>query len=162
MVWQVSETLLVPVPWGQHQNECRKLWVLDIKLTGERRIDKNGKIVFSEMKWDPFRFPLRSDDIQKDMDFVYGERKEAPYGISFHRVCVQGCCRRTAWRFIVLACGIAISGPWFPTNMQILLSIQEGYSGDVKLLIDKIKKRFLKTGVTLEEEVEFGGLIRRH
>lgn len=155
-------------------------WISDA-LESVRLVDKNGKIVsflknemgfgYRESRTSPSeciltaRFRLlnrNSDAIQKDMDFVYGERKKRhPMEFPSAGSVFKGVAGEPAWRFIEKAGlkGIAIGGAMVSDkHANFIVNTGGATAQDVKLLIDKIKKEVLeKTGVTLEEEVEFWG-----
>jgi len=102
------------------------------------------------------------NDIQKDMDYVYGERKKRhPMEFPSAGSVFKGVAGEPAWKFIERAGlkGIAIGGAMVSDkHANFIINTGKATAQDVKLLIDKIKKEvFEKTGVTLEEEVEFWG-----
>ncbi len=155
-------------------------WISDA-LESVRLVDKNGKIVsflknemgfgYRESRISPSECVLTAwfhllsrnrDDIQKDMDFVYGERKKRhPMEFPSAGSVFKGVAGEPAWRFIEKAGlkGIAIGGAMVSDkHANFIVNTGGATAQDVKLLIDKIKKEvFEKTGVTLEEEVEFWG-----
>lgn len=155
-------------------------WISDA-LESVRLVDKNGKIVsflknemgfgYRESRISPpecvltawFRLLNRNrNDIQKDIDFVYGERKKRhPMEFPSAGSVFKGVAGEPAWRFIEKAGlkGIAIGGAMVSDkHANFIVNTGGATAQDVKLLIDKIKKEVLeKTGVTLEEEVEFWG-----
>jgi len=102
------------------------------------------------------------DDIQKDMDYVYGERKKRhPMEFPSAGSVFKGVSGEPAWKFIERAGlkGIAIGGAMVSDkHANFIINRGNATAQDIKTLIDKIKKEvFEKTGVTLEEEVEFWG-----
>lgn len=102
------------------------------------------------------------NDILKDMDYVYGERKKRhPMEFPSAGSVFKGVAGEPAWKFIERAGlkGIAIGGAMVSDkHANFIINTGKATAQDVKLLIDKIKKEvFEKTGVTLEEEVEFWG-----
>ena len=155
-------------------------WISN-SLESVRLVDKNGKIVsflknemgfgYRESRISPSECVLTAwfhllsrnrDDIQKDMDFVYGERKKRhPMEFPSAGSVFKGVAGEPAWRFIEKAGlkGIAIGGAMVSDkHANFIVNTGGATAQDVKLLIDKIKKEVLeKTGVTLEEEVEFWG-----
>jgi len=155
-------------------------WISN-SLESVRLVDKNGKIVsflknemgfgYRESRISPSECVLTAwfhllsrnrDDIQKDMDFVYGERKKRhPMEFPSAGSVFKGVAGEPAWRFIEKAGlkGIAIGGAMVSDkHANFIVNTGGATAQDVKLLIDKIKKEvFEKTGVTLEEEVEFWG-----
>lgn len=150
-------------------------------LESVRLVDKNGKIVsflknemgfgYRESRISPsecvltawFRLSSRNrDDIRKDMEFVYGERKKRhPMEFPSAGSVFKGVAGEPAWRLIEKAGlkGIAIGGAMVSDkHANFIVNTGGATAQDVKLLIDKIKNEVLeKTGVTLEEEVEFWG-----
>jgi len=111
------------------------------------------------------RFLLKERDkteIQKDMDYVYGERKkrhpmEYPSSGSIFKS-VSG---EPAWKFIEKAGlkGAKAGGAQVSEkHANFIINLGNATAADIKALIDKIKKEvYEKLGVSLEEEVELWG-----
>ena len=101
-------------------------------------------------------------EIQKDMDYVYGERKkrhpmEHPSSGSIFKS-VSG---EPAWKFIERAGlkGMKEGGAQVSEkHANFIINLGDATAADIKALIDKIKKEvYEKLGVSLEEEVELWG-----
>jgi UDP-N-acetylmuramate dehydrogenase len=155
-------------------------WISDV-LESVRLVDKNGKIVFfrkSEMGFgyresriEPsecilaawFRLQNRNkDDIQKDMDYVFGERKKRhPMDFPSAGSVFKGVAGEPAWKFIEKAGlkGVSMGGAMVSDkHANFIVNTGKATAQDVRLLVEKIRKEvFEKTGVALKEEVEFWG-----
>jgi UDP-N-acetylmuramate dehydrogenase len=155
-------------------------WISDT-LENVRLVDKEGKITAfqkSEMGFGyrasrvessecvlTARFRLRNrnkDDIQKDMDYVFDERKKRhPMDFPSAGSVFKGVDGEPAWKFIEKAGlkGLSIGGAMVSDkHANFIINTGRARAEDVKLLIEKIKKEvFEKLGVTLEEEVELWG-----
>jgi len=103
-----------------------------------------------------------TDDIRRDMDYVYGERKrrhpmEFPSAGSVFKS-VDG---EPAWKLIEEAGlkGISMGGAMVSDkHANFIVNTGGATAEDVRLLVDRIKREVLeKMGLTLEEEVEFWG-----
>ncbi len=150
-------------------------------LESVRLIDKSGKIVSyrkNEMGFG-YResriglsecvltacFHLRNrnkDEIQKDMDYVFDERKKRhPMDFPSAGSVFKSVAGEPAWKFIEKAGlkGISIGGAMVSDkHANFIVNTGRATAQDVRMLVDKIKKEvFEKTGVNLEEEVEFWG-----
>jgi UDP-N-acetylmuramate dehydrogenase len=110
-----------------------------------------------------FRFRNRNkDDIQKDMDYVFDERKKRhPMDFPSAGSVFKGVVGEPAWKFIEKAGlkGLSIGGAMVSDkHANFIINTGRARAEDVKLLIERIKKEvFEKMGVTLEEEVELWG-----
>ena len=110
-----------------------------------------------------FRFRNRNkDDIQKDMDYVFDERKKRhPMDFPSSGSVFKGVDGEPAWKFIEKAGlkGLSIGGAMVSDkHANFIINTGGARAEDVKLLIERIKKEvFEKMGVTLEEEVELWG-----
>ena len=110
-----------------------------------------------------FRFRNRNkDDIQKDMDYVFDERKKRhPMDFPSAGSVFKGVDGEPAWKFIEKAGlkGLSIGGAMVSDkHANFIINTGRARAEDVKLLIERIKKEvFEKMGVTLEEEVELWG-----
>jgi UDP-N-acetylmuramate dehydrogenase len=110
-----------------------------------------------------FRFRNRNkDDIQKDMDYVFDERKKRhPMDFPSAGSVFKGVAGEPAWKFIEKAGlkGLSIGGAMVSDkHANFIINTGRARAEDVKLLIERIKKEvFEKMGVTLEEEVELWG-----
>ena len=110
-----------------------------------------------------FRFRNRNkDDIQKDMDYVFDERKKRhPMDFPSAGSVFKGVDGEPAWKFIEKAGlkGLSIGGAMVSDkHANFIINTGGARAEDVKLLIERIKKEvFEKMGVTLEEEVELWG-----
>jgi UDP-N-acetylmuramate dehydrogenase len=110
-------------------------------------------------------FRLRSrnrEDIQRDMDFVYGERKKRhPMDFPSAGSVFKGVDGQPAWKFIEKAGlkGLSMGGAMVSDkHANFIINTGRATAEDIKLLIDRIKKEvFETTGITLKEEVEFWG-----
>lgn len=146
-----------------------------------RLVDRNEKVVsfqksemgfgYRESRIEPSEciltaiFRLRNkdeNDIRKDMDHVYAERtKRHPMDFPSAGSVFKGVAGEPAWKFIEKSGlkGIFIGGAMVSDkHANFIINTGGATAKDVKLLIDKIKQEvFEKTGVTLEEEVEFWG-----
>lgn len=155
-------------------------WISDT-LESVSLVDRNGKITpflksemgfgYRKSRIEPsdcvlkawFRLRKRnSDDIQKDMDYVYEERKKRhPMDFPSAGSVFKGVAGEPAWKFITKAGlkGVSIGGAMVSDkHANFIINTGGATANDVKLLIDKIKKEvFEKTGVSLEEEVELWG-----
>ena len=155
-------------------------WISDT-LESVSLVDGNGKIVsflksemgfgYRKSRIEPsdcvmkawFRLRNRNrDDIQKDMNYVYEERKKRhPMDFPSAGSVFKGIAGEPAWKFIKKAGlrGVSIGGAMVSDkHANFIINTGGATANDVKLLIDKIKREvFEKTGVTLEEEVELWG-----
>ena len=155
-------------------------WISDT-LESVRSVDKEGKITaFQKDEMDfgyrtsrvessecvlTARFRLRNrnkDDIQKDMDYVFEERKKRhPMDFPSAGSVFKGVDGEPAWKFIEKAGlkGTSIGGAMVSDkHANFIINTGRARAEDVKLLIERIKKEvFEKMGVTLEEEVELWG-----
>jgi UDP-N-acetylmuramate dehydrogenase len=155
-------------------------WISDT-LENVRLVDKEGKITAfqkDEMGFGyrtsrvessecvltaRFRFRNRNkDDIQKDMDYVFDERKKRhPMDFPSAGSVFKGVDGEPAWKFIEKAGlkGLSIGGAMVSDkHANFIINTGRARAEDVKLLIERIKKEvFEKMGVTLEEEVELWG-----
>jgi UDP-N-acetylmuramate dehydrogenase len=155
-------------------------WISDT-LESVRSVDKEGKITAFQKDKMGFgyrtsrvessecvltaRFRLRNrnkDDIQKDMDYVFDERKKRhPMDFPSAGSVFKGVDGEPAWKFIEKAGlkGISIGGAMVSDkHANFIINTGGARAEDVKLLIERIKKEvFEKMGVTLEEEVELWG-----
>ena len=110
-----------------------------------------------------FRLRNRNkDDIQKDMDYVFDERKKRhPMDFPSAGSVFKGVDGEPAWKFIEKAGlkGLSIGGAMVSDkHANFIINTGGARAEDVKLLIERIKKEvFEKMGVTLEEEVELWG-----
>jgi len=110
-----------------------------------------------------FRFRNRNkDDIQKDMDYVFDERKKRhPMDFPSAGSVFKSVDGEPAWKFIEKAGlkGLSIGGAMVSDkHANFIINTGRAKAEDVNLLIEKIKKEvFEKMGVTLEEEVELWG-----
>jgi UDP-N-acetylmuramate dehydrogenase len=155
-------------------------WISDT-LESVRSVDKEGKITAFQKDNMGFgyrtsrvessecvltaRFRLRNrnkDDMQKDMDYVFEERKKRhPMDFPSAGSVFKGVDGEPAWKFIEKAGlkGISIGGAMVSDkHANFIINTGGARAEDVKLLIERIKKEvFEKMGVTLEEEVELWG-----
>jgi UDP-N-acetylmuramate dehydrogenase len=155
-------------------------WISDT-LENVRLVDKEGKITAFQKDEMGFgyrtsrvessecvltaRFRLRNrnkDDIQKDMDYVFDERKKRhPMDFPSAGSVFKGVDGEPAWKFIEKAGlkGLSIGGAMVSDkHANFIINTGRARAEDVKLLIERIKKEvFEKMGVTLEEEVELWG-----
>ena len=155
-------------------------WISDT-LENVRLVDKEGKITTFQKDEMGFgyrasrvessecvltaRFRLRNrnkDDIQKDMDYVFDERKKRhPMDFPSAGSVFKGVDGEPAWKFIEKAGlkGLSIGGAMVSDkHANFIINTGGARAEDVKLLIERIKKEvFEKMGVTLEEEVELWG-----
>jgi UDP-N-acetylmuramate dehydrogenase len=155
-------------------------WISDT-LESLRSVDKEGKITAFQKDEMGFgyrtsrvessecvltaRFRLRNrnkDDIQKDMDYVFEERKKRhPMDFPSAGSVFKGVDGEPAWKFIEKAGlkGTSIGGAMVSDkHANFIINTGGARAEDVKLLIERIKKEvFEKMGVTLEEEVELWG-----
>ena len=155
-------------------------WISDT-LENVRLVDKEGKITTFQKDEMGFgyrasrvessecvltaRFRLRNrnkDDIQKDMDYVFDERKKRhPMDFPSAGSVFKGVDGEPAWKFIEKAGlkGLSIGGAMVSDkHANFIINTGRARAEDVKLLIERIKKEvFEKMGVTLEEEVELWG-----
>ena len=155
-------------------------WISDT-LENVRLVDKEGKITAFQKDEMGFgyrtsrvessecvltaRFRLRNrnkDDIQKDMDYVFDERKKRhPMDFPSAGSVFKGVDGEPAWKFIEKAGlkGLSIGGAMVSDkHANFIINTGRARAEDVKLLIERIKKEvFEKIGVTLEEEVELWG-----
>ena len=155
-------------------------WISDT-LENVRLVDKEGKITAFQKDEMGFgyrasrvessecvltaRFRLRNrnkDDIQKDMDYVFDERKKRhPMDFPSAGSVFKGVDGEPAWKFIEKAGlkGLSIGGAMVSDkHANFIINTGGARAEDVKLLIERIKKEvFEKMGVTLEEEVELWG-----
>jgi UDP-N-acetylmuramate dehydrogenase len=155
-------------------------WISDT-LESVRSVDKEGKITAFQKDEMGFgyrtsrvessecvltaRFRLRNrnkDDIQKDMDYVFEERKKRhPMDFPSAGSVFKGVDGEPAWKFIEKAGlkGTSIGGAMVSDkHANFIINTGGARAEDVKLLIERIKKEvFEKMGVTLEEEVELWG-----
>jgi len=150
-------------------------------LESVRIVDKKGKIVsylksemrfgYRESRIGPSECVLAAwfclqnrdkNEIWKDMEYVYGERKKRhpmdfPSAGSVFKS-VEG---KPAWKFIEKAGlkGTSVGGAMVSDkHANFIVNAGGATAQDVKFLIDKIKKEvFEQSGITLEEEVEFWG-----
>lgn len=104
----------------------------------------------------------RKEDIQKDMNFVYGERKKRhPMDFPSAGSVFKGVDGQPAWKYIEQAGlrGMSVgSAKVSDKHANFIINTGGAKAEDIKLLIDRVKKEvFEKTGVTLEEEVELWG-----
>jgi UDP-N-acetylmuramate dehydrogenase len=155
-------------------------WISDT-LENVRLVDKEGKITTFQKDEMGFGyrasrvelsecvltalFRLRNrnkDDIQKDMDYVFDERKKRhPMDFPSAGSVFKGVDGEPAWKFIEKAGlkGLSIGGAMVSDkHANFIINTGRARAEDVKLLIERIKKEvFEKMGVTLEEEVELWG-----
>ncbi len=155
-------------------------WISDT-LENVRLVDKEGKITTFQKDEMGFGyrtsrvelsecvltalFRLRNrnkDDIQKDMDYVFDERKKRhPMDFPSAGSVFKGVDGEPAWKFIEKAGlkGLFIGGAMVSDkHANFIINTGGARAEDVKLLIERIKKEvFEKMGVTLEEEVELWG-----
>ena len=155
-------------------------WISDT-LENVRLVDKEGKITTFQKDEMGFGyrasrvelsecvltalFRLRNrnkDDIQKDMDYVFDERKKRhPMDLPSAGSVFKGVDGEPAWKFIEKAGlkGLSIGGAMVSDkHANFIINTGGARAEDVKLLIERIKKEvFEKMGVTLEEEVELWG-----
>jgi UDP-N-acetylmuramate dehydrogenase len=155
-------------------------WISDT-LENVRLVDKEGEITTFQKDEMGFgyrtsrvessecvltaRFRLRNrnkDDIQKDMDYVFDERKKRhPMDFPSAGSVFKGVDGEPAWKFIEKAGlkGLSIGGAMVSDkHANFIINTGRARAEDVKLLIERIKKEvFEKMGVTLEEEVELWG-----
>jgi UDP-N-acetylmuramate dehydrogenase len=155
-------------------------WISDT-LENVRLVDKEGKITAFQKDEMGFGyrtsrvessecvltalFHLRNrnkDDIQKDMDYVFDERKKRhPMDFPSAGSVFKGVDGEPAWKFIEKAGlkGLSIGGAMVSDkHANFIINTGRARAEDVKLLIERIKKEvFEKMGVTLEEEVELWG-----
>jgi UDP-N-acetylmuramate dehydrogenase len=155
-------------------------WISDT-LESVRSVDKEGKITAFQKDEMGFgdrtsrvessecvltaRFRLRNrnkDDMQKDMDYVFEERKKRhPMDLPSAGSVFKGVDGEPAWKFIEKAGlkGISIGGAMVSDkHANFIINTGGARAEDVKLLIERIKKEvFEKMGATLEEEVELWG-----
>ena len=155
-------------------------WISDT-LENVRLVDKEGEITAFQKDEMGFgyrtsrvessecvltaRFRLRNrnkDDIQKDMDYVFDERKKRhPMDFPSAGSVFKGVDGEPAWKFIEKAGlkGLSIGGAMVSDkHANFIINTGRARAEDVKLLIERIKKEvFEKMGVTLEEEVELWG-----
>jgi UDP-N-acetylmuramate dehydrogenase len=155
-------------------------WISDT-LENVRLVDKEGKITTFQKDEMGFGyrtsrvelsecvltalFRLRNrnkDDIQKDMDYVFDERKKRhPMDFPSAGSVFKGVDGEPAWKFIEKAGlkGLSIGGAMVSDkHANFIINTGGARAEDVKLLIERIKKEvFEKMGVTLEEEVELWG-----
>jgi UDP-N-acetylmuramate dehydrogenase len=155
-------------------------WISDT-LENVRLVDKEGKITTFQKDKMGFGyrasrvelsecvltalFRLRNrnkDDIQKDMDYVFDERKKRhPMDFPSAGSVFKGVDGEPAWKFIEKAGlkGLSIGGAMVSDkHANFIINTGRARAEDVKLLIERIKKEvFEKMGVTLEEEVELWG-----
>jgi UDP-N-acetylmuramate dehydrogenase len=155
-------------------------WISDT-LESVRLLDKEGEITTFQKDKMGFgyrtsrvessecvltaRFRLRNrnkDDIQKDMEYVYDERKKRhPMDFPSAGSVFKGVDGEPAWKFIEKAGlkGLSIGGAMVSDkHANFIINTGRARAEDVKLLIERIKKEvFEKMGVTLEEEVELWG-----
>ena len=155
-------------------------WISDT-LENVRLVDKEGKITTFQKDEMGFGyrasrvelsecvltalFRLRNrnkDDIQKDMDYVFDERKKRhPMDFPSAGSVFKGVAGEPAWKFIEKAGlkGLSIGGAMVSDkHANFIINTGGARAEDVKLLIERIKKEvFEKMGVTLEEEVELWG-----
>lgn len=101
-------------------------------------------------------------DIQKDMDYVYKERKKRhPMDFPSAGSIFKSVDGQPAWKFIEQAGlrGASVGGAMVSDkHANFIINKGRATAMDVKLLIDKIKREVLeRTGVVLEEEVELWG-----
>ncbi|OPY78139.1 MAG: UDP-N-acetylenolpyruvoylglucosamine reductase [Syntrophorhabdus sp. PtaU1.Bin153] len=110
-----------------------------------------------------FRLSYRNkDEILRDMDYVYGQRKARhPMEYPSAGSVFKGVDGEPAWKFIEKAGlkGIKIGGAMVSEkHANFIVNSGTATAGEVKLLIDKIKREvFEKTGASLNEEVELWG-----
>lgn len=110
-----------------------------------------------------FRLHYRNkDEIMRDMDYVYGERKvRHPMEYPSAGSVFKGVGGEPAWKFIEKAGlkGVKIGGAMVSEkHANFIVNSGAATAEEVKLLIDKIKREvFEKTGVSLKEEVELWG-----
>ena len=150
-------------------------------LESVRLVDKEGKITIFQKDEMGFgyrasrvessecvltaRFRLRKrnkDDIQKDMDYVFDERKKRhPMDFPSAGSVFKGVDGEPAWKFIEKTGlkGLSIGGAMVSDkHANFIINTGGARAEDVKLLIERIKKEvFEKLDVTLEEEVELWG-----
>jgi UDP-N-acetylmuramate dehydrogenase len=155
-------------------------WISDT-LENVRLVNKEGKITTFQKDEMGFgyrtsrvessecvltaRFRLRNrnkDDIQKDMDYVFDERKKRhPMDFPSAGSVFKSVDGEPAWKFIEKAGlkGLSIGGAMVSDkHANFIINTGRAKAEDVNLLIEKIKKEvFEKMGVTLEEEVELWG-----
>jgi UDP-N-acetylmuramate dehydrogenase len=155
-------------------------WISDT-LESVRLVDKEGEITTFQKDEMGFgyrtsrvessecvltaRFRLRNrnkDDIQKDMEYVFDERKKRhPMDFPSAGSVFKGVDGEPAWKFIEKAGlkGLSIGGAMVSDkHANFIINTGRARAEDVKLLIERIKKEvFEKMGVTLEEEVELWG-----
>ena len=155
-------------------------WISDT-LESVRLLDKEGEITTFQKDEMGFgyrtsrvessecvltaRFHLRNrnkDDIQKDMEYVFDERKKRhPMDFPSAGSVFKGVDGEPAWKFIEKAGlkGLSIGGAMVSDkHANFIINTGRARAEDVKLLIERIKKEvFEKMGVTLEEEVELWG-----
>jgi UDP-N-acetylmuramate dehydrogenase len=155
-------------------------WISDA-LESTRLVDKDGKVTAFQKEEMGFgyrssrvessecvltaRFRLHNrdkDDIQRDMDYVYGERKKRhPMDFPSAGSVFKGVDNEPAWKFIERAGlkGLSIGGAMVSDkHANFIINTGGASADDIKSLIERIKKEvFEKSGVTLEEEVELWG-----
>ena len=155
-------------------------WISDT-LDSVRLIDKEGNIVNLRTKEMGFGYRTsgvrpsecvlsasfrlsnrKKEDIQKDMDHVYGERKKRhPIDFPSAGSVFKGVDGEPAWKFIEKAGlkGISVGGAMVSDkHANFIVNTGGATATDVKMLIDRIKKEVFEiTGATLEEEVELWG-----
>jgi UDP-N-acetylmuramate dehydrogenase len=155
-------------------------WISDT-LESVRLVDKEGEIINFQKDKMGFgyrtsrvessecvltaRFRLRNrnkDDVQKDMEYVFDERKKRhPMDFPSAGSVFKGVDGEPAWKFIEKAGlkGLSIGGAMVSDkHANFIINTGRARAEDVKLLIERIKKEvFEKMGVTLEEEVELWG-----
>jgi UDP-N-acetylmuramate dehydrogenase len=155
-------------------------WISDT-LENVRLVNKEGKITAFQKDEMGFgyrasrvessecvltaRFRLRNrnkNDIQKDMDYVFDERKKRhPMDFPSAGSVFKGVDGEPAWKFIEKAGlkGLSIGGAMVSDkHANFIINTGRARAEDVKSLIERIKKEvFEKMGVTLEEEVELWG-----
>jgi UDP-N-acetylmuramate dehydrogenase len=155
-------------------------WMAD-SLESVRLVDMNGKVV--SIKKDEMGFGYRTsrvgpsecvlsasfrlsnrkkEDMRKDMDYVYSERKKRhPMEFPSAGSVFKSVAGQPAWKFIQQAGlrGLAMGGAMISDkHANFIINTGGATAEDVKHLIHRIKKEvFEKTGVTLEEEVELWG-----
>lgn len=155
-------------------------WISDA-LDSVRLVDRKGTVV--SLRKDEMGFGYRTsrvrspecvlsasfrlsnrkkEDIQKDMDYVYGERKKRhPMDVPSAGSVFKSVDGEPAWKFIEKAGlkGISVGGAMISDkHANFIVNTGGATATDVKVLLDRIKKEvFEKTGTTLEEEVELWG-----
>ncbi|OPY81255.1 MAG: UDP-N-acetylenolpyruvoylglucosamine reductase [Syntrophorhabdus sp. PtaU1.Bin058] len=101
-------------------------------------------------------------EIEKDMEYVYGERKKRhPMEFPSAGSVFKGVKGEPAWKFIEKAGlkGIKVGGACVSEkHANFIVNLGSATAHDVRELIDTVKRGvFEKTGVSLEEEVELWG-----